>query len=221
MKTIWFFLLAILLFPISTAINFSISAPSEVKINQEFTLAINSQAAETHDVKIFAYQDEPSSIISEIKKAGQWTNPFYYLKEAFPSQKEFEIRIIKAPGKRELCARLRQAGKSSYTQQCTNITILESNIQEETEKNKSEANPAQPKPQEQAKTNQTIEPSSKETNSTTITNSENEKIILNPKLSDPKEYAFTTREGNKHLYALYTFTIFCIILIILLALRKL
>lgn len=226
-KTLLIAILFILLIHFSSALNFTFSCPSEAKINQEFILAITSQATETCDVKIFAYQDESSNIISEIKKEGQWTNPFYYLKEAFPSQKEFAIRITKAPGKRELCVRLRQTGKTSFTQQCTNITITESSENANPPNNESSNtnNSIKPK-QPRAKTsNQTINPPPLSQpvimQNTTSLPPANEKIILNPISLNSKDKVFITKEENKRLYIIYAFTALCIIIIILFALNKL
>jgi hypothetical protein len=215
------------------AIDFTITSPNNIDLNQEFTITLSSSETEIHDVKIFVYKDTVSNIISEIKSGSEWKNPYYYLKEAFPTNKEFTIKVIEEPGERELCARLRLTGKSSYDQQCQAITISsqsipldDNNHQPDPDKdNLEEPGPiksAPPTTSPQPVTAKLInQPESSNTGQDLQPN--NDPIVLNSPIiqADQIPQTYTTSEGKKQIYILYGFTILCVIIIILLALRKL
>jgi len=237
-------LILLILMPLSTAIDFTIQAPNQADINQEFTVIISSAETETHDIKIFIYKDTVSNIISEIKSEGSWKNPYYYLKEVFPTNKEFTIKVIEEPGERELCARLRQTGKSAYSQQCQAITISSQSTPTDNDGNNQDNQQPDPEPDNDElsqNTDSDDQPSSAPSTTPTaqVTNqpepsntaqdlsdinspSSQEPIFLNPTSTQSTQpQTYTTSEGKKPIYILIGFTILCVIIIILLALRKL
>lgn len=219
-------LLMLLLLPLASSLTFTLQAPESVKINETFQVSIIAETNDKYDVKIFAYNETQSSIISEILQDGKWKNPFYYLSSAFPEQTNFSIRILSSPGERSICARLRKVKGTGYSQQIINISVSPSDTQQAPIKNETSI----PKPKNQTKTS----PSTNITNSTQPETKQNPtqntaqtpqnisqtlqgKIILNPE----QEVSFITKEEKKRLWIVYSFAILCVILIILLSLGKL
>jgi len=84
-----------LLASFSQALEISIDYPQEVKINEVFSVSIDADTSEIYDIKIFVHSSEDEEIkseeyISEIFN-DDWANPWYYLQDSFPSQKEYEV----------------------------------------------------------------------------------------------------------------------------------
>ncbi|MAE49850.1 hypothetical protein CMI48_03415 [Candidatus Pacearchaeota archaeon] len=212
---------------VSAALTIDLTTPSEVKINDSFDVTIAADTSDKHDVKLFVYQDSYSDIISEIKKSGDWSNPFYYTKEAFPDQKTFQLRVLEAPGTRELCVRLRKTGGSSFDQTCTNITLIAS----QTESNEDEDQQDNTEEEEESEQNEEEDKQEPEDNTgeaspsatpLTLPSTSGEQIILNPSQEQPsKEEVFITQDEKHRRYLIYSFTAFTLIIILLLALRKL
>ncbi|MFH1425716.1 MAG: hypothetical protein ABIG28_03270 [archaeon] len=212
-----------------SALEISLESPAEVEINEEFTVKIDSDSTGISDVKIFVHKSEDTEIkadeyISEIYK-DDWANPWYYIKRAFPDEKEYQIRVIESLGERTICARLRESETNSIYTECKPITIVgeetdtnqeedEDQHEEAEEKNNEEENPSSDSPKET--TNQpTPQPLSSN-------NPTNEKIILNsnPPTDNPKQ-TITTKQGKTRIALIYNFTGLCVVIIVLLALRKL
>jgi len=112
----------------TTALEINFNSPGSVELNEEFVVTIKADSEETHDVKIFVHNSKDEKIkseeyISEIYNEG-WKNPWYYLKEFYPGNKEYEIRAIESPGEREICVRLRKSGSSNFYTECKSIEIL-------------------------------------------------------------------------------------------------
>nr|AQS33457.1 hypothetical protein [uncultured archaeon] len=206
---------------LTSALEISINSPLEVDLNEEFTVSINADSSETHDVKIFIHSSDDEKIeqneyISEIYSDG-WKNPYYYLKESFPEKKEYKIKATSSPAK-EICARLRKTGTSSFSTQCQSIKVLKSETEEETEdaeedneeikENASIGNIQDDLPQQQI-----AQPSQLSLNS--------EKLFLNSPSEEKAQKTFITKQEKTRLGIIYSFTAFTLVVIILLALKKL
>lgn len=213
MKLIISLILLLLVLPNISALDFGLDSPDEVKLNEEFTATINADTSDIYDVKIFVHTSEDQKItsdecISEIYN-NDWENPWYYLKESFPDKKQYKIRVISNSGNQEICARLRKTGASAFDTKCNPIAIKDSEIKEP------EQTPEEPEKQSREKISfpspeKTISPAA--TNDTKLTLNSPAQQTLKP---------LTTKQGKTRAYLAYSFTIFTIIIIILLALRKL
>ena len=214
--------ISLFLFPFSSALDFSFNSPEKAESEEPFTASISASVSAQYDVKIFI-QDENNLLVSQIFSNG-WKNPFYFLKSAFPNQTEFQIKAINASGNYQICARLRESGKTSFTEKCSNIIITKSEKQEETpalipsldapEKNNSK--------KYLADNNKQINYQDEKLNYIE-NNSQKQKIILISNFKNEVQNlpAFTTKYEKTRNYILYSFTAFCIVIIILLALRQL
>ncbi len=196
---------------------FTFDSPDKVSQNSEFATDITANSSETYDVKITVTKE--SKIISEIYYSG-WKNPYYYLRSAYPSQTSFKVRVINSSGEAELCVRLRKSGKSSYSESCKSILIKKQGVEGKTEG----------KTQEkiiETTNNEKIPDKSKSLSSpiiSQVTPQKQEKIVLNqlsPSSKSNPVQIFNTKEGNIRTYSLYFFLFLCIIIIILLSLKKL
>ncbi len=231
---------------IASAIDFQFNSPESAELNKKFSVSIISNISEIHDVKIFV-QDQEKNTLSEIFNDG-WKSPFYYLKSAFPAKTEFEIQIIKSEGSQQICARLRKPGKTSFDEKCNGILITKPSQTslhtpiENTEQNTEESiqEPKEETETEQNTLQESIQEPKEETNSPIKKNDSqpqleqinyqspqdentNEKIMLNPKPKEKllKTQTITTKEGIKRDILVYAFVTFLMIVIILLALKKL
>ncbi len=212
--------LIMLAVPLVSSLDFSISYPDKVSLNETFSVIISAQTSDTYDVKIFVQDNTTNTIVSEIYNEA-WKNPFYYIKSAFPAKSEFSIRAVAEANEAELCVRMRKTGSSSYSERCGGIEIKES---------EESSSPDDSSTDDEIEINETIKEQEQESSADFIPSTSNivqneqeislsqDKIFLTPK-NQQKE--FTTNDEKIRLFAVYSFTAFAIILIILLALRKL
>jgi len=238
-----FMVISIFIFPLVCAAEFQFDSPKEAELKTSFSVTLESDSTEISDVKIFI-QDADSKTISETYTDGNWKSSYYYLKSIFPEKKEFEIQALKS-GSFDICARLRSAGKSSFSEKCNPITISEgTNSKTEdttTEKedtssttNKNKEVSTNEEVESESKKDETEEPSpsptpslptSPQSLSANIIKSSNTqqtqsgKIILNqPKVEQTKEYS--TKDGKTQQYLLYGFIVLCITIIILFTIKR-
>lgn len=198
-----------------TALEITFDSSNEININEEFTISINADSSETHDVKIFVHNSEDEEIkaeeyISEIYK-DDWKNPWYYLSESYPEQTQYQIRVIESPGEREICVRLRKSDSKTFNTECKPLIVLEKEAKDEEPETPNEE-------KEETIEEHTEEIEQEQVNHLSTPNQDNEKILLTPQ---PKPELQITKSGKTRLYILYAFTFFCVAMIILLALRKL
>jgi hypothetical protein len=200
-----------------TALDFSFTSPREAYLKEEFIVSITLDMQENYDVKVFVHNSEDTKVsseeyISEIYD-GQWSNPWFYLKEAYPEKSEYEIRVIDSPGNREICVRLRKSGTSSFDTECKPIEILEK-VQDE----KLEENIKIEKKKEKIEEEVTQEV----VQDFQLSEITNDKILLNSKPPVQKnKLEISTKSEKRRIRIIYSFTALCILIIILLALRKL
>lgn len=202
----------------ASAIDFDFSYPSEIYIDEAFTIKISIETNESYDVK--AYVGDDKKEYSEIYYEGNWESPYYYLSSAIPSQTEFDL-ISHKKGNTEICVKLRKTGQSNFDKLCDNIEVIEQTSS--SEKTQTESNDVEKLEEENEKTDND-EDFQKEIQVTETTiYSEETKPEQNPIVltSKSREDVFSSKDEIIRNYALFSFTFLCIIIIILLSLRKL
>lgn len=209
-----------LLLPLVGAIEFSLEVPQDVRVNESFSVMVVADVSETYDVKIFVHAGDYNDIVSEIEKGGEWANPYYYLKGAFPHEKEFVVRVVSGAGKRELCGRLRKSGGSGFDQTCVNVTVLATSEQEEREVDLDEervedtVGDVEEEPEERDEDG-AVPPLTEKAVDTSP-------LVLNPSPEEVvKRDIFVTAEGKRQLWLVYGFTGLTLLVVLLLSLRRL
>ncbi|MFH1802618.1 MAG: hypothetical protein ABH864_04150 [archaeon] len=214
-----------------SALEINLDSPSEVEIDEEFTVGISVDSETPLDIKIFVHKSNSENIkssdyISEIydEESESWKNSWYYLKEYFPDHEKYEIRVTGSPGEREICARLREPDTKKFYTECNSIKVTgeEKEDEEDSEEESDDDEDMDEKDEEDTK--EINEPIPNVAN-------ENVKEISCPKtkltLNGAKEKPLNppnnvkTKEGTKTTVILYSFAGFCVLAIVLLALRKL
>lgn len=236
--------LFIFLVSLTTAIEFTIESPSSVEKDIEFNVKINSGETGEHDVKIFVYKDTKE--FSEIFADDKWKSTHNYILSAFPSKKSFKL-ISYYAGNTKVCARLRESGKSSFKQVCNDIEIKEktsANIQSDNEDENDEFEEDSDEERDKAEeedegedereedengeeeekseivSNANSEANIQELSFSNNINYNNSKIVLTGK-EDNVKGELGAKKNNKPIIILSLFTTFTIVIIILIALRKL
>lgn len=196
--------------PLTGALELSFDAPQKVEIDEEFEVSITLDSEETFDVKIFVHTSNDEKIardqyISEIYNGEDWSDSWYYLKEAYPEEDTFEIKVVDEPGDRTICTRVRSAS-DAITTECEEIEVDE----EDEEK---ELNGQVEKEIEYVKQETAQEDFSPKIQQEEI-------IMLNAPQEQKRELISTSTNTNR-LWLIYSFSAFSLLIIILLALRKL
>jgi hypothetical protein len=120
----------------------SLSFPENFKANEEIEVlvSISNLKNVSYDLKISI---EKEKVLSEIynEKEGKWKDSFYYIKNLFsgPSfEEKLKLRMKKEflffEGEAEIVAKVRESGKSSYTEYREKIKILKPEIKKEEKK---------------------------------------------------------------------------------------
>ena len=216
-----------------SALEISLEYPSEIELDDEFTVHISADSTEIYDVKVFVHKSEDEQIdrneyISEIYD-GDWKDSYLYIKKSFPEDLAYKIRVITSPGEREICARLRKSETSTFFTQCNEIKVTGSENSDEDEgddeEDEDESEAEDEKQTEQFTSSNEVAPISKTVNHETqqLSSKPTGRIFLNSNL--PKETKSSekiiTPEGNKRKFLIYGFTGFCVLIIALLAMKKL
>lgn len=220
-KLLIFLFLSILFIPL--ALSLTLTSPDSVSLNEEFEVSISDYAEIVCDVKIFVHTSEEEKIsraqyISEIYNGG-WQDPWFYLSSSYPEQKEYKIRVVSSPGDRKICLRLRNPESKEFLDEaCNEITI-------EDESRSSEKKETKQEKEEISSNSKEPEPVQEET-LTPISYPENEilqdKIVLNPKKDLAKtDEVLVTKNDKTRTVLIISFTGFCLILLIFLALKRL
>jgi hypothetical protein len=121
----------------------SLSFPENFRANEEteVLVSISNLKNAPYDLKISIEKDK--KVLSETynEKEGKWQDSFYYIKNLFsgPSfERKFKLRIKKEflffEGDAEIVTRVRENGKSSYTEYRGKIKILKPEIKKEENK---------------------------------------------------------------------------------------
>jgi len=213
-------------FSIVSALEFSFSSPGSVEVEEEFEVTIDYETEDLYDVKIFVYEDEISNIVSKVYHDEEWKNPFYYLQDVFPAEKTFKIKVIDFIGDTEICVRLREANETSgYDQSCTAIEIGEA---EESENADEENNgDGESDNDESNGDDNLIQDNGQEFDQLSDTLNEKGKIILNSPIENIEkgeetgDKVFISKQERLRFFIVISFLVLAVVLIILLALRKL
>jgi hypothetical protein len=177
-------------------------------------------------------QDNISGVsISEIYNDG-WKTSFNYIKSASPSKSDFLIRAENYSATAEICLRTRKPSASSYSfEKCDNIEIKPYTAQpiqkpinvssnKSIEVNNTTTTLQNTTPRQTIKNLDFIPSTSGVEEKTEIqSSSSTDKIYLNPKSKATE--TFVTKGENLRLYAVYSFTLFAIILVIFLSMKRL
>ena len=142
-------ILAILFFLFSFEIAFaqkpkiSLSFPESFRTNEEIevSISISNLKKSFYDLKVSIEKDK--KVLSEIynQKEKKWQDSFYYLKNLFSGpffEEKLKLRMKKEflffEGEAEMVAKVRESGKSSYTEYRKKIKILKPQVKEEKKK---------------------------------------------------------------------------------------
>jgi hypothetical protein len=144
MKILKTFLILIFLFPFfvfaqTQKPKISLSFPESFRTNEEIEVlvSISNLKNAPYDLKISIEKDK--NVLSEIynEKEGKWQDSFYYIKNLFSGpnfEGKLKLRMKKEflffDGEAEILARIRENGKSSYTEYRGKIKILKPEIKE-------------------------------------------------------------------------------------------
>lgn len=213
----------------------TINAPSEIKLNEEFSVSIDADLSEQFDVKIFIHsssdeQVSRSEYISEIfnPETQEWQDSWFYIDGRFPEIKSYTLRVIESAGERNICLRLRKTGGQTSYIECVQITVAgeeNNNLEgEEEQEEKSETD-------DEEKQENNSEQESIDTENTTSqylsyvpekTEQKQEKIILNsPPIEEETVNILITKDEKIRRWIVYSFLFFAVFLLILIGLRKL
>lgn len=204
------------------ALKISFDSPSSVDIDEEFDVNIDADSSDTFDVKIFVHTSNTQSIarnqyISEIYD-GSWQDSWYYLTDSFPDEKTYRIRVVDDPGDRTICVRLRKSGSDSTTIDCEDIEVNEGNGKSSKDNSDIEDSIEQVsfvKQDSQPPQIQELKAQKSDENLNVP-----EKIMLNSPTKEKSE-PLVTKTSKNRLWIIYSFSFFTLLIIVLLALRKL
>lgn len=215
-------LLTVISLKVVSGLEIDLDFPDEVELDEEFEVTISTDSDdEEYDVKIFVHDSDDSEIdrdeyVSEIydSEEDDWEDSWYYLNEAYPYEDEFEVRVFDGEGRLEICVRLRKSSDhdSGFEEECDRIEVLEAEEEDEYREDSEEPAIWRNEPPEEK---QEIQP---------IALQKQDKITLNsPKqpIEEPELTTIKTPEGNKRTMLMFSFTGFCVLIIVLLAMKKL
>lgn len=200
------------------ALEFTIDAPQEIEINEEFVVKVNTLETGTYDVKSFVYSGIKTNYISQIYRDNSWKSPHYYLIGVYPSAKEFTLKIIESAENPELCVKLRITN-GTPSEVCQSISITESSnpVQNNDEPKKNKDEPK--KIVNDSKNEMPEKTQIVELKNSPETPIKKGKIILSSEKNEIGEEI--TPSYKVRIGIIYAFVGLCVLLVILMALRKL
>lgn len=234
--------------PITSALDIYLNSPAIIKSGEEFVVTISADTEDIYDIKIFVHKDTKE--FSQIYDNG-WKSTRNFINEAYPSKKEFKLKPFysgetqiclrfRKPGatsyEEEVCSSITVDDSSSASQDNQNNNQQSNNNEnDENDNNENSNNNNNDKENEDAENKEnSIDKTSQSASSTSLiqqSNSsifqsqfqDNEPIILSSseKQLQPEPKTFVSKQAKVRNYSLLVFTIFLVIIIILLALRKL
>jgi hypothetical protein len=212
--------MVILLSCLSSAVEFDFTHPDSVQIDDQFDVTINFDTQDTFDVKVFVHKsttDKAASedYISEIDDGG-WRSSWTYIKEAFPEEKSFQVKVISDPGERKICVRLRKTGTDSTSLKCDSITVKGSKSSSE-KKTKSSSSQETVSKTTSSLANSVVQ---QENISFVNLSLNNEKLYLKNPPNSPQNLVTTQKEKTRNL-VIYFIIFILAILLILVSFRKL
>ncbi len=222
------------------AIEFTLISPESVDENSEFEVSIVANTAEVYDVKVFVPKvigvyTYSRDITSQIYNGEVWRNAWYYIESVFPQQYIFRKKVINFTGETEICARLRIPEGAVSTPVCNSITInADNNANNEQPQSNSQNNPNENDDDEEDNNSDDESGNNNPINSTTGNAANNIIPVSNQNAQTPNKIVLNTaknknspisvertKESKIRQGVIYSFVGLCIILIVLLAWRKL
>ena len=206
-----------------SAVNIDFSISDEVYQNAEFNVEINNiDVPGVLDVKIYV-MNESEKIVSEVY-SDKWQSSNYYVKSAYPADKSFKLIVKSYSGPGKICVRIRQSGKSAVLGEvCKEIEIVKKDGRGNQIINNQIANVSIGKINISSGTKSSSEPIIWKVN---VNASENAVVKYEsavdegPIVLEPKESYQTSYFRTQNLL-FYGFVVMCVLIIILLALRRL
>jgi len=201
---------------ILSAFDITLSSPSNVELNESFDVSISSENTQkTFDIKIYVHNSPDdkiarNEIISYISDGNVWKDSYLYIINSYPSL--------------QICAQLRENGKTAiFSKTCNSISI---NSQNEESDDLNEEN-------DKEKENENIEKNSVSEKDIPIYNGDKNNLAINSnqqaiqqedesiRLSSPnKEYTYVSKDSSRMRIFSIAFTIFAFIVLLLIFFKK-
>ena len=241
----------------SIALELLLNSPNKVEVNEEFQVSIDLDSQDLYDIKVFAHNSQDEGVsrdeyISEIfnTEKDDWQSSWNYLSRSFPNEDKYKFKILKSPGERQICVRVRKSGADASISKCNSIIVADSNkIGESTDNNAEIDNENKGENEESSKNNKNdkqdeengpvvdnlkninpLRDSSQNTQediSISSSINENTQIILNSQKKDQEKIKnlegeiYTTKKQKTTLFVFYIFNLFLMFIIVLVIFKKL
>lgn len=235
------------LLPLVSSLDFNFTSPAEVNQNEGFSVDITSDSiSESYDVKIYVTDDTKE--FSEIYDGTGWKSSQNYLISFYSEIKMYQVRAHIPDDNTTICVRLRKTGtKTTPPAVCKPIKVnlvesQEDSSQEEPQTDDDAEEPALEDVSDSDNTSGEDESSSDEdssdsedsssstapsssapqiaANSISHLSEEDSRIVLNSK-KESSIPEFNSTEEKVRLSMIYAFSVVCVIIIILLSLKRL
>ncbi len=201
------------------------SALNDSYVNESISVFISFDENYTSDVKIFIL-DSNNKTISETLFEDGWKSSVYYIKSSWPKYNTFYVRAKSYTSDSSLCIRLRKSGGTKFYEACKPINILQNKIHSEYVSSDNAANINENSSYIESSIESDINNISSEykydeyipfvyNSSLSQIQSENSTIYLNNSVQN-----ISTRYSKTRVAMLYGFSLLCIILLVLISLRK-
>lgn len=195
----------------------SLSVPPSVTLNEPFSATIDYNGTATYDVRLYVQSGE-SENLSKVIVEGIEKSTARYLRNAYPTQHTFTLKVVHALPHAELCVHIRESNKTKYEAYCQALTI---HLPEQEETPPSS-------PSESALFVSEEEPSFNKENSEPLSTQSNQAIPAPISVETESEteplYLSSAIPPSTHtketLWKIGAFTLFSTIILILLLLRK-
>lgn len=228
-----FFFLLFLAFPVS-ALEIEVESPSNVSINEEFNVIINSEEQESYDVKIFIHTAAEGEKITRGKivssiYGSEWQSSWNYILASYPEKKNYLVKAHQA-GSWQICVQFRRPEANTYiVKECKPIFVSDSepvmpipdseeNSSNNSINNEEDENSASPQAEKEDLSSISSHLSSEELKNDS--SSETLKIELNkPPSSSSKK--IVSKEKYIQMGMSFAFTVLCIVIIFMIVKRKL
>ena len=225
-------------FSSASSLNLTLDSPQGVTAEEEFDVDISVEGynmSATYDIKIYVNDD--TSANSEIYNptTNNWQSSHNYVIASFPGLTEYKI-MSHCTGETKICFQVRQTNKSydSSNSVCNSIVVDEApepppsdnsndspnDTEDDNSSNQSDNSSSDSSPYQSSSSFNSRNASTtlKSSNSSPQSVNSNPIVLTSKTISQPSSIFMTSQE-RFYLYIVLGFTIFCVILIILLALK--
>lgn len=214
----------------SYALEFTLLSPQEVDENQEFEVSVIASTAETYDVKIFVHNGGFSrgNLVSQVYSDGQWKSSWYYLNGVFPQNYIFRKKVSNYSGETQICAQLRKTGETAMDGRiCNTITVNGDNGSSNSPSTNNQNQDSDEDEEEEEDDNDLAANQNTVVGNNTLLAKENnqpinQKIVLNSRTQNNEpDKREVTKYSMIRTGVIYSFVGLCVILVVLLAWKKL